>query len=814
MSTKLSLLLIALLLIALPVSAQDDSTPNAPKPPSPTPTLIGRGRPSVTATPIPTSQAPVAPTAVTTVNDVDTGVQVLTGEYDYADPSLPSYGDDPFIALIDVSGIVTHRYDPTSYSYNFDAPQILGAITSDIGSAPFSYEIRLPINPGGTLHDVNHDSQADVGVSVYAVSFGFNDDGDNIVEATDPIFAGSDYSSGDYNDLTEVAGGKLIVYAPDDEQSFPSGFGADGKLFSADDPIAPLKAGWTVVDLDSRTFDFDRSTTATVEIVEGGIGSTSDFSDESYAQAFDSVVNTMRKEYVFTDFYNLDWDAIHAKYRPAFEQADKDKDRLEYERALKSFLDNAIPDGHVGLIDAPDIDTLYAIPDNLKGSLGMTIRTLDDGRVVVNYLTEDGPADKGDLRLRDEIVAINGKPIADAIAEAPLLNPPYSSAALKLLDQERAVVRFPVDSDVEVTFHIPGDRDTQTTTLTAVADDRSISVGYDAVYGPLRDSDALLDYRILDSGYGYVAFYAFDENTRLTLALWKRALSYFEDNSVSGLIIDMRYNNGGFPYLGMNMLGYLYDEQTDVGQSSYYFPDVDKIMIDPVSKDTIVPAKGPHFDGKVAVLISPACFSACEFFSWDLQSSGRAKTVGYYASGGLGGSVKEVQMPDDVTFQFTFGTGLDLDGNINLQETGVLPDIVVPVNEDTVFGDDDHVLNYAIGYLDDATTPTPVDIGPIEAGQTVKGSFEPFTYENYTFTADRDETLTITLGDPDQSLDTWLAVYDADGNELDHNDDASSDTRNSQISGLEVEAGETITIEASMYYAIDKGDYTLSVEAE
>jgi C-terminal processing protease CtpA/Prc len=811
MRTKLSLLLLVLLLIALPVAAQDSSpTIGTPKPPSPTPTTVGRGRPSITATPGPT----IAPTPVVAVNDADTGVQVVTGEYDFGDPSLPSYGDDPFIALIDVSGEVTHHYDPVTTWYDFDAPQILGALTSDINTAPVSYEIRLPINPGGTLHDVNHDGKTDVGVSVYDVSFGFNDDGDNIVESTDPVFSASDYSSGNYQDLTEVAGGKLIVYAPDGNQSFPSGFGADGKLFTDDDPIAPLEAGWTVVDLDHRTFNFDRSATASVDIYEGGIGTVSDFSDESYAQAFDSVVKTMRREYVFTDFYNLDWDAIHSKYRPAFEQADKDNDRLAYERALKDFLDNAIPDGHVGLIDAPDIDTLYQMPDNLKGSLGMTIRTLDDGRVVVNYITEDGPADTGGLRLRDEIVAIDGKPIADAIADAPLLNPPYSSASLKLLDQERAVLRAPVDTDVEVTFHIPGDKDTRTTTITTVADDESLSVGYDSVYGPLRDSNNLLDYKILPSGYGYVAFYAFDENTRLTLALWKRALQYFEDNSVSGLIIDMRYNNGGFPYLGNNMLGYLFDEQTDVGETSYYFPDVDRIMVNPAQKDTIVPAQGPHFDGKVAVLISPTCFSACEFFSWDLQSSGRARTVGYYSTGGLGGSVKEVSMPDDVTFQFTFGTGLDLNGNINIQETGVLPDIVVPVNEDTVFGDSDHVLSYAEGYLDDATTPTAVDIGPVKLGQTVKGTFEPFIYEDYTFTADTDETLTITLGDADGSLDTWLVVYDADGNELDENDDASSDTRNSQITGLDIKAGETITIEASTYYAIDKGDYTLTVEAE
>ena len=40
------------------------------------------------------------------------------------------------------------------------------------------------------------------------------------------------------------------MWAPDDQQGFPSGFGADGKLFTADDPIVRLPAGYTVVNMD------------------------------------------------------------------------------------------------------------------------------------------------------------------------------------------------------------------------------------------------------------------------------------------------------------------------------------------------------------------------------------------------------------------------------------------------------------------------------------------------------------------------------------------------------------------------------------
>ena len=42
----------------------------------------------------------------------------------------------------------------------------------------------------------------------------------------------------------EIIGGKLLVWAPDWDQVFPSSFGEDGLLFTSDDPISAIPAGW------------------------------------------------------------------------------------------------------------------------------------------------------------------------------------------------------------------------------------------------------------------------------------------------------------------------------------------------------------------------------------------------------------------------------------------------------------------------------------------------------------------------------------------------------------------------------------------
>jgi len=42
----------------------------------------------------------------------------------------------------------------------------------------------------------------------------------------------------------EVSGGRMVIWSPDDGESFPTAFGRDGKLFTADDPVGPIqKAG-------------------------------------------------------------------------------------------------------------------------------------------------------------------------------------------------------------------------------------------------------------------------------------------------------------------------------------------------------------------------------------------------------------------------------------------------------------------------------------------------------------------------------------------------------------------------------------------
>jgi hypothetical protein len=85
------------------------------------------------------------------------------------------------IILEDQSGFVTRNR-------KFVIPvesQVIGQITSDFYTSPFSYSLTLPAVPNGTLHDVNHDGKTDTGVMIFALAYWTNTWGDPYLERRD-----------------------------------------------------------------------------------------------------------------------------------------------------------------------------------------------------------------------------------------------------------------------------------------------------------------------------------------------------------------------------------------------------------------------------------------------------------------------------------------------------------------------------------------------------------------------------------------------------------------------------------------------------
>ena len=631
------------------------------------------------------------------VND-EGGAQVITGTLSYTNTLFTAGVAQPIIITEDQAGFV----DRDKYFLMPPQSQTLAQITSDFYESPVNYSLTLPIEPQGSFRDVDNDAEAEQGVQVFAIAYWSNTFGDPFLEERDLYGGGwsTAYASTridpDPSSEGEVVGGKYVIYATDDTQGFPSGFGADGLLFTEDDPIVTVPQGYTVVDLDTESFTFDRSAAPVIDLIEGDASALQDFSTMSYTDAFDAMIELFRTRYAFTEYKELDWDALKAEWRPRFEQAEADGDSLEYRRALRDFLWQ-IPDGHVS---GPFIRE--DLIDAAIGGIGLSTRETDDGRFIATLIVPDQPAEQAGIKRGAEIVSINGVPMSDWVDQTTTWTGPFSTPHHQRLEQLRFATRFPFGDDVTVEYINPGQSTTDSATMTAVQELDSLFVG---AADNLTGFELPVEYELLPSGYGYVTIYSFSDNDLLTIQLWERMIQTLNDQGVPGLIIDMRVNGGGSGFLADQMAAYFFDEPLETGGSGVYDESLGDFFFDTRSISRFYPPpENLRYHGDIAVIVSPTCLSACEFFSYDMTLEDRAAIVGHYPTGGLGGGVQDFVMPEGEFVRFTIAREVDAEGNIHIEGRGVAPTVRVPVTVETLIDAEDALLDAAVNYLDEQSS--------------------------------------------------------------------------------------------------------------
>ena len=630
--------------------------------------------PTVTAVPTPSSQdqGGEQPTG---------GTKIVSGSVTYTNAFFTEGVAEPEIILEDQGGFVERNR-------KFIIPvesQVIGQITSDFYTSPFTYSLALPEEPNGTLHDVDHDGKKETGVMVFAIAYWTNTWGDPYLERRDLMGGAwsSAYASTRVSDnpasYLEVFGGKYLVYAPDDQQQFPSDFGADKKLFTDDDPIMDLPAGWSVIDMDQSPFAVDRSEKPTIDLIEPESTALDDFSQLSYTEAFDKMLEKFTNEYAFTELKKIDWAAKGQEFRPRFEEAEKNNDPHAYALALRDFL-WSIPDTHVGF-DQSLLNNDFAT--ETEGGLGFAIRETDDGKIIANFILTGGPADKAGMEWGAEIISLDGKPTAEVVDAKVPWSSPFSNPIIKRLQQLRYATRFPLDKgQVEVQFKNP-DGVEKTATLDVVSERDSFNVG--SFYYGQPATSLPVEFSMLPSGYGYIKVSSFFDNDVLSIQVWERAIKYFNDNQIPGVILDMRVNGGGSGWLADQMAAYFFDQEIVVGNTARYSKDTGTFYMDPGDETRMIPPRPAlQYSGPVAVLVGPACASACEFFSYNMTINDRAIIVGQYPTEGAGGSVEQFLMPEGLHTQMTIGRAVDANGNIHLEGKGVVPTVKVPVTVETL----------------------------------------------------------------------------------------------------------------------------------
>ncbi len=679
MKMKLHLVFASLAILALIISACQTNTP---VPATLTPTL---------AAPTATQAAPtlVIPTQTPTSPPTITGqTTTVSGDFSYTNDIWLTYFSEIAVTLYDMHGFITRDYE---WQLPLNS-QVLGWLKVDPTTKRGSFHLELPAEPEGTLNDVSHRNQAGQGVQVFAVTYAPN-------LAGGPFMEGDDYSVGwptymasvetDAENKDEVSGGKLVVWAPDGDQLFPTGFGTDGLLFTSDDPVGPLPAGYSVIDLDQKPFAIGRQDEETLTLYEPKNYAVKDFSNLSYSAGFQQAFSIIRQQYAFNGISGKqpDWDSLYAAIAPRIQEAENQQNLDAYYAALVDFT-LAFKDGHVGVSDG-DAEQLYLI-QHLAYGFGLAARQLDDGRVIVVYIQDQGPAQKAGIKVGAEIVSLNGTPVADAINKVTLQQPSSTDYGTRY-GQVQMLLRAPRGTQIRLGYKNPNAA-VQTAALTAVADVQSY---FATSPGRNADPNALpVEFKILDSNIGYVKVNSNNDDLNLILRLFKRALTTFQDNKVAGIIIDLRVNLGGSP---LGLAGYLTTSEIPRGVTEYFSDKTGKFEPEGPA-DKITPMAEQFHFAKMALLVDLSCYSACELEAYGFSQVPGMMVVGMYPTAGTEAEVARGQfkLPGGVDLQIPTGRMVNPDGSLFLEGTGVQPTIKVPITAANVLSSDDVVLNTAV----------------------------------------------------------------------------------------------------------------------
>ncbi|MCB9149910.1 MAG: PDZ domain-containing protein [Caldilineaceae bacterium] len=567
-------------------------------------------------------------------------------------------------------------------------------MTSPVVPPPFSYAFNLPSEPTATLLDVDNDGEADAGVQIFSVHIGANINGGSYLEQLDQVDGRVSYL---VDPLTgEITQGSLLVYAPDDAQGFPNGFGEDGLLFTEDDPVVGLPQGYTVVHFGPDGFSFDRSQEAELNVLEDPASASPDFSDQGIVESFNSLIDYLTERYSFTELRGLDWEAIRAQYLPQVEEAEQIAAEnpalgLGAYGAAVHRLAQDLRDAHVQsafTIPSPAVAIAEALKNQpIATNVGVNTVELSDGRIVVSDVNPNSPAAEAGWTLGTEIVAVDGVPVAERLPTV-IYNTAVGTDEGQRLRQVTNLLNFPAPeadgtaNDVTIEAILPGEDAAQSFTMTPAAYPLPNRLASPTHPMPIQ-------FRVEPTG-GWLTWNGFEE-PELRIAVLEEFLHQVERTpGVSGIVLDLRGNGGGWDMLYFTMASYFFnaDNPVSIGwieQDSFDVATGD--FVREATPEFLISAPQPdlYYGGPIVILIDQNCASSCEFFTQFMQTNGRATVVAQYASKGAGAPINRITMPGGLLFQYTKGrayfAGTD---ELNLEGKGVVPDERVPVTLESV----------------------------------------------------------------------------------------------------------------------------------
>ena len=624
---------------------------------------------------------------------VPEGVVLIKGQFEYSnDFVVETYYVEHAVGLLDMTGFVLRDKE-------WEMPvegQVLGFMDLDAEANRATFRLALPAVPEALFNDVDQDAKKEQGLQVFAVGYNPNLTGGVFSEGDDRSLGWPSYLASvktDTENQDEIIGGKLVIWAADSQQQFPNGFGADGLLFTKDDPVMAVPAGYSVIDLDQKPFKIIRDQTAELTLYEPADVAVKDYSALSYTESFEKLYETIRKEYAFNGVAGKqpDWDAVYTELSPKVANAEEARDPYAFYLVLRELM-MKFNDGHVsfsgGAYDGQYNET------NILGGWGFAVRELDDKRVVVVFVLPGSPAEQAGMKVGAELVKFNGDAVQTALAKVKPFEPQSTDFGLRY-EQTSFLTRGGIGQNATVEFRNPGEA-SKTVQMTSIYEVDSLLAVYRG--GQVDPYVLPVEYQLFrDVGVGYLKLNSNYDDLGLAIRVVDRAFKTFEEAGVPGIVIDMRHNSGGSP---LGLAGFLYDQDIPLGQLEYYSDKTGKFEPEG-PRDKVFPNVEQYRFEKMVLLVDQNCYSACEIEAYGFSQVPGMVVMGQFPTAGVEAETARGKflLPEGMEFNIPTGRFTMPDGSIFLEGKGVQPAVRLPVDEASVLSGEDVVLQQAIDYI-------------------------------------------------------------------------------------------------------------------
>ncbi len=311
-------------------------------------------------------------------------------------------------------------------------------------------------------------------------------------------------------------------------------------------------------------------------------------------EVFEEVWDTIDEKYYDASFNGVDWRAVRNRYRPLVEQTSSDEDFYVLLKRMVGELRDAHTRFHTPE-QRRERERLQAV------SAGLSVFDVE-GKAVVVSVEPDSDAGRAGVEVGMIVLAIDGKPVAEHLAEARARVAGTSSdRAVRL-----RVYRMIIDGDPGTTLRMS----------LARADGSVLGV---ALIRRIISDTAVVTSRRLASGFGYIRLTLWKSPIRKQ---FKKALEQFRD--APGIVIDIRGNPGGEADEVVKIASYFFNSHVPFGKFSRRSGKTIYLR----TEDDDRGYKGP-----LAILVNEGSGSGSELFAGVMQENGRAVVVGRRSCG-------------------------------------------------------------------------------------------------------------------------------------------------------------------------------------